>query len=481
MNRPAQLALLAAVLLLSPLANAEIKPDPLFSSHMVLQRNMAVPIWGKAAANEKITLTFAGQTVKTTADKTGAWKVKLKPLKTSKTPQTMTLAGSNTIKLTDILVGEVWLASGQSNMALCLGSGLRPETPKATDCSQLRFQTRKNRPWVVVDETTRKQLSAVAFYFGNKLNCDLDIPIGLVVRAHSGSPIQSWISPETAAAMEKKLDLPTHWGDPANPKLVARDFNPHILPIAGMAMRGAIWYQGERDAKTDTSWEYQYLLPALVDEWRTLWAERAGCAKRNFPFYYVQVPVQTTSTVDEWPEIRDAMRRALDTIPNSGMAVFYDYGPGLHPRNKLPAGERLALWALAKDYGKKIVYSGPLLKSMTIKGNRAILEFDHIGGGLKNKSGKPDLDFFQIAGKDGVYHPALAQIVGKTVVVSAKLAPKPVHVRYLHRKAKPSPVVSLVNAEGLPASSFMTDNTKPKRTPRPEPKPKPKRKPRPKK
>ncbi len=481
-HRTTRLCVTLLILTLAPLALAEVAPDKIFSSNMVLQREMAVPIWGTAKPGEAISVSFAGQTVKTTADKNGKWRVTLRPLKTSKTAQTMTITGPNTVKLTNILVGEVWLASGQSNMAGRLVAAKKRSLPaehfKTTDFANFRF-IGPNRPWQEFNHRTQNGLSEVAFYFGQKLYTELDIPIGLIVRATSGTPVQSWMSPAVAEAARKKLNIPANWGDPKKPNRVATDYTPQILPIAGVAMRGVIWYQGERNAKTYTGWEYQYLLPIMIDSWRALWAKQAGQTRRDFPFYYVQVPVQTTTVTEEWPEVRDAMRRVLNTCPNTGMAVFYDHGPSLHPHNKKPSGERLALWALAKDYGRKIVYSGPLLKSMVIKDNKAILSFTCIGGGLKNKADKAGLDFFQLAGADGVYHPAFARVVGDTVEVFCTPVPKPVHVRYLYRKRAPNPAVSLINAEGLPASSFITNNTKPKRTPPPAATPRPARKARP--
>ncbi|NQT87773.1 9-O-acetylesterase, partial [bacterium] len=225
-----------------------------------------------------------------------------------------------------------------------------------------------------------------------------------------------------------------------------------------------IWYQGERNAKALTGWEYRHLLPFHIETWRELWADRAGLKPRKFPFYYVQAPTQESPVDGEWPWLRDGMRRALDLTENTGMAVFYDYGPSLHPGNKQPAGERLALWALAKDYGRKdLVHCGPLLDTVTIDGGKAVLTFKHVGGGLKSKSGGKSLEFFEIAGKDGKYVAADAVIEGDTVVVQSKQAPAPVYVRYLFRKPEPDPEVSLINAEGLPASSFITDDFKPPR------------------
>ena len=270
---------------------------------------------------------------------------------------------------------------------------------------------------------------------------------------------------DAAESIRVKLDIPPDWNETTAIGKPAVQFDDKIDPIAPFAFRGVIWYQGERNAKTYTGWEYRELLPFLIRTWRDLWAARAGLPMRPFPFYFVQVPSQEKLPDEEWPWVRDSMRRALDKTENTGMAVFYDYGPDLHPENKEPAGQRLSLWALAKDYGHTdIVFSGPLLNKVTIDGNKAILSFKYIGGGLKNKSGSNNLDFFEIAGKDANYFPALATIEGDKVVVQSQEVTSPVYVRYLFRKPKPNPEISLINAEGLPASSFITDDLKPPRT-----------------
>ncbi len=262
----------------------------------------------------------------------------------------------------------------------------------------------------------------------------------------------------------KKLGIPDGWNEGNRIGTPAIQYNDKIAPLVPVAFRGVIWYQGERNAKTQTGWEYDRLLKFHIETWRQLWADRAKEYLRNFPFYYVQVPTQEEPTDAEWPWLRDRMRRALDITENAGMVVFYDHGPSLHPENKKPAGDRLALWALAKDYGRKgLVHCGPLLDEVKIEGNKATLTFKHIGGGLKNKTGEKKLKFFEIAGKDGKYVPADAQIAGDTVVVQNNEISKPVYVRYLFKKPEPSAEISLINAEGLPASSFMTDDFKPKR------------------
>jgi len=455
-----------AVVLGAAAASADVDMPEIFSDHMVLQRELPVPIWGTAAPGEKVVVSFDGQRLETTAGDDGAWMVTLAPLTTSKVGKTLIVKGSNTVRFSDVLVGEVWLASGQSNMAgkFAPAKGRTLDASVFTkDHSGFRFSA-KNGPWQRFNETTQANCSRVAYYFGMKLYEELGIPIGMINRATSGSPIQSWMSAEAAEAIRKQCRIPRHWRDPRNPDRAASQYDEWIEPILPVCFRGVIWYQGERNAKTLTGWEYDKLLAHLIETWRVTWAERSGTPLRSFPFYFVQVPTQTgpTDLTAEWPWLRDRMRRVLGSVDHTGMAVFYDYGPDLHPENKRVAGERLALWALAKDYGKDIVCSGPLLDQVRIDGGRAVLSFRYVGGGLRNKFGGKNLKFFEIAGKDGNYVDAKAWIEGDTVVVQSKDVPNPVYVRYLFRKAEPDPEVSLVNAEGLPASPFMTDDFEPK-------------------
>jgi sialate O-acetylesterase len=449
----------------APAARAEIAVPYIFGDNMVLQRELPVPVWGTASPGEKVSVSFDGQTVEATADAKGKWMAALSALKASKAGKTLTVKGSNTITINNVLVGEVWLCSGQSNMAgrfvASKGRRIDPKILK-TDLSRFRFSTK--RGWSVLDSRTQNMLSCVGFYFGIELYRELGVPIGLVQCYHSGTPIQAWMPKAASEVIREKLGIPGDWNDTSETRDPGVQFEEKIEPIVPFALRGTIWYQGERNAKTMTGWEYRHLLPFLIRTWRQLWAKRAGVEVRKFPFYYVQVPTQGNRPEEEWPWLRNAMRRALDLAENTGMAVFYDYGPSLHPPNKQPAGSRLALWALARDYGRKdLVHSGPLLDKVRIEGNKAILSFKHAGGGLKSKSGAKKLKFFEIAGKDCKYVPADAVIEGNTVVVQNSEVAAPVHVRYLFRKPAPDPEVSLINAEGLPASSFMTDDRKPPR------------------
>lgn len=453
------------VITCATMASAEVEMPGILSDDMVLQRELPVPIWGTAAPGEKVVISFDGQKIETTAGNDRAWMVRLAPLETSKVGKKLTVEGSNTITFSDVLVGEVWLASGQSNMAgkfaPAKGRTLDPSAFE-NDHSGFRFSS-KNGPWEPFNEETQAKCSRVAYYFGMKLYEELGVPVGVINRATSGSPIQSWMSVEAAEEIRGETGIPVHWRDPQNPDRAATEYDQWIEPILPVCFRGVVWYQGERNAKTLTGWEYGDLLTHLIKSWRATWAERSGTNPRNFPFYFVQVPTQTgaSDSTAEWAWLRDRMRRTMNSVDNTGMAVFYDHGPNLHPEEKQVAGERLALWALARDYGKDIVCCGPLLDKVAIEDNRALLSFHHVGGGLKNKSGDKNLKFFEIAGEDGDYVDAKAWIEGDTVVVQNKEVPEPVYVRYLFTKAEPDPEVSLINAEGLPASPFMTDDFEP--------------------
>ncbi|MCK5174100.1 MAG: hypothetical protein KAR47_11970, partial [Planctomycetes bacterium] len=404
--------IIISVMTLVSVASAEVKVAGVFTDNMVLQRELPVPVWGTASAGEKIAVSFNGQKVKTTADDKGNWMVKLKSLKTSKTEKTMTVKGSNTITLSGILVGEVWLCSGQSNMAgKFVAAKDRMLDPKAfeKDHSGFRFQA-KNGSWQYMKPETQRLCSRVGYYFGMNLYEELNIPVGLIMRASSSTPIQSWMSASSAEEVRKELDIPKHWGNPKNPDTPATQYDEWIEDIIPVSFRGVIWYQGERNAKSQTGWEYRHLLPQLINSWRQTWADRSQTPLHKFSFYYIQVPCQGGEGT-EWPWLRDGMRRAVDMVDNAGMAVYYDHGPNTHPENKQVAGERLALLAMAKDYGRRnLVHCGPLLDKVTIKKDKAVLSFKHIGSGLKSKSGEKNLKFFEIAGKDAKYASAKAWI-----------------------------------------------------------------------
>ena len=461
-------------------ASADIVLPKVFSEGMVLQRDLPVPIWGTADPGEAVTVQFAGQQHSTTAGENGKWMIKLEPLSTSSKGSRLTVKGLNELILNVVLVGEVWLCSGQSNMADSFNPNKNRFIPAEILNSDLsRFRVSTPRGWEGINEKSQRSISRVGFYFGYELYQKLDIPIGLVLRYNSGTPIQAWLPKMQSEVIRKRLNIPADWNDEQENRNPGVQFEDKISPIIPFAFRGVVWYQGERNAKAFTGWEYKELLPFLIQTWREIWAKSAKTDVRDFPFYYVQVPTQAKPTTNrsgqtsnEWPWLRDGMRRALDQSVNTGMAVFYDHGPSLHPVEKRHAGERLSLWALAKDYGKTdIVFSGPLLKNVSISNQQATLTFDHIGSGLANAEGGDQLNYFEISGADGKYFDADARIVNDSVVVSSPSVSNPVHVRYLFRKPNPDPKISLINLEGLPASPFITDGSCPSRETSTEPQP----------
>ncbi|TWT81323.1 Beta-lactamase [Planctomycetes bacterium CA13] len=469
MNRTTRLASVLFVLLLAltpSLAHADVTLPKIFSSNMVLQRELPVPIWGMADPTEKVAVKFAGQSKHTKADSDGKWMVLLDPLATSSQERPLLVEGKNRLELSGVLVGEVWLCSGQSNMADSFNSSKnRHIEPEYFEKGLTRMRVSTRHGWTGIDERTQRTVSRVGFYFGERLYRELDVPVGLILRYNSGTPIQAWIPKDDSEVIRKRLGIPEGWNDVQDNRNPGVQYADKIDPIVPVCFRGAIWYQGERNAKAQTGFEYRQLLPFMIENWRQLFARRAGLPERKFPFYYVQVPTQDAT--GEWPWLRDAMRRALATTQNTGMAVFYDHGPSLHPHDKQYAGQRLALWALAKDYGRsELPYSGPLLQNVEFRGNTAQLSFDHVADGLSNPIGDDsNLDFFEIAGKDGKYVPANAMIVGDQVHVTSPQINTPKYVRYLFRKPEPDPAISLVNSAGLPASSFITDDFKPPREP----------------
>jgi sialate O-acetylesterase len=456
-----------AVAVWAAAAAGAVKLPAVIGNNMVLQRGMSVPIWGWADKGEEVAVTVAGQTLKTKANDDGRWKVTLAKLETGR-PLTMTVKGSSgsTVTLKNILVGEVWLGSGQSNMEMGVGScrdaqkeiaaAKYPEirlftvTKKEAD----KPQTDCEGEWKACSPATVGNFSATAYFFGRALHKKLKTPVGLIHSSWGGTPAQSWTS-------RKALE--------ANPilKPLASGkssflYNAMIAPLIPYAIRGVVWYQGE--ANVGAAYQYRTLFPAMIADWRAAWGQG------DFPFGYVQIAPFSYS--DAWKanpvacaELWEAQAMTLKASPNTGMAVTVDIADvegihpkngdfnGIHPKNKQDVGRRLALWALAKVYGKKLVYSGPIYKSMTVEGNKIRLHFDHVGGGLATNDGKPLTDF-TVAGSDKKFVKAKAKIEGKTIVVESGQVAQPAAVRYAwHDDATPN----LANKEGLPASPFRTD------------------------
>lgn len=432
---------------------ADVKLPRLFGDHMMLQREVPLLVWGWAEPDEAVKVSLGEQSQETRADRNGAWELRLPPMKAGG-PFPMTVAGKNSITLKNVMVGEVWVCSGQSNMewGVVVSNHAREEI-NAANYPNIRLFTVPKRlsaeptsdveaKWHVCSRETISYFSAVAYSFGRKLHQDLDVPVGLVVAAVGGTRIEPWTP---AVGVESVLEL-AKIDKPQNGEL----YNGMIHPLTRFPMRGVIWYQGE--GNVGDGMRYYHRMRALVGGWRSVWG------RGDFPFYYVQLaPLNWGGKPKEQhAELWEAQTRAL-AIPNTGMVVTNDIGNigDAHPRNKQEVGRRLALWALAKTYGKKdLVCSGPLYRSMNVEGNKIRIRFDHVEGGLRSRDGKP-LTWFTIAGADRKFVPASAEIDGDSVLVGSDLVREPVAVRFAwHQIAEPN----LMNQAGLPASSFRTDD-----------------------
>lgn len=439
---------------------ADVKPNPLFADGAVLQRGQVVPVWGSADEGEKVTVEFGNQKL-TTTTQDGKWRVDLKSLEAGG-PFTMKISGKNTLEIKNLLVGEVWVCSGQSNMEMKL-SGIDPnkeEQAKANFPKVRMFtvkrttaaspQTEHKGSWSECTPENAGSFSAVGYFFAKDLHEKLAVPIGLVHSSWGGTAAQAWTSIEglkahpelkpfavrADAAVKKAANTPVNHGHPTSL------YNGMIAPIVPYAMKGVIWYQGETNRFNPK--QYQTLFPALITDWRNKWKQG------DFPFLYVQVAPYKEMP----PEIREAQFLTLSKSKHTAMTVTTDVGDAndIHPKAKQPVGHRLALAARAMAYGEKIEYSGPLYASMKVSGDAIELSFKHVGGGLVAKDG--DLKGFTIAGADGKFVPAKALIKGDKILVSADEVKSPKAVRYGWANV---PDVNLFNKDGLPASPFRTD------------------------
>jgi len=496
-----------AWLVLAGNAWAGITLPAVIGDHMVLQRDIPVPIWGWADAGEEVAVELAGQTVTTNVGADGAWRVALAPLPAGG-PHTMTIRSEDgSITVNDILVGEVWVCSGQSNMQMAVRECNRAEQEIAqADDSQLRLFTvprqTASKPqkdiesgeWTACTSKSVRNFSAVAYFFGRSLRQHVGVPVGLIHTSWGGTRIEAWTSLEalatepmagpildahaqTMARVDRQLDRYENafakWrreaaaayeaGDPVPdpPKMPADPrasqhqpavlYNAMIAPLVPYGIRGAIWYQGESNA--GRAYQYRALHPLMIRDWRQHWGQG------DFPFLFVQLanyqapPEQPVD--DAWAELREAQLMTL-ALPNTGMAVIIDIGDAdnIHPTNKQDVGDRLARIARASIYGQDVVYSGPLYRSMKVEGSKIRLSFDHVDGGLASRGGGP-LTGFAIAGEDRQFVWADAVIDGETVVVHSDKVAKPAAVRYAWAI---NPVCNLINKAGLPASPFRTDD-----------------------
>jgi len=471
------LSIVVAALAVVPAA-AEIKLPAVLGENMVLQRDVPVPLWGWAEPGEKITVEFAGQTVSTEAGADGRWQLTLAPLSVGP-PAELAITGSKSGRrvLGNVLVGEGWICSGQSNMEMPVKASAGAKAAiAAANQPRIRLmrvehsvadapQSDCKGKWVPCSPATVGGFSAVGYYFGLDLVEELDVPVGLIQTSWGGTPAEAWTSRAALEAEPALAPLLARWdrqaaADPKAAKSAHRPanlYNALLAPLVPVAVRGAIWYQGE--SNVGRAYQYRTLFPTMIRNWRKIWGQP------EMPFGFVQIaPFRYTGRAANcnatWcAELWEAQLLTLVNVPATGMVVTTDVATldNIHPPKKREVGERLARWALATVYGREdLVYSGPIYKSMAVEGDTIRLAFDHVGGGLKSADGKP-LSEFTIAGADEVFHPAVAVIDGETVVVRSDAVKKPVAVRFgWHEAAQPN----LVNAEGLPASPFRTDTFK---------------------
>lgn len=478
-----------------------------FTDHMVLQRGKPVPVWGWADSGEQVTVKFSGQMKSAIVGKNGKWMVKLDPMKADAQPHTLLVSSSGqdqTANVKDVLVGEVWLGSGQSNMAMTVSRSRDFDKEKSAanmplirmfkenSSGALQPQENSKGEWTICSSETVGSFSATLYFFGREIHQELGVPVGLINSSVGGTPIESWVAagsqaqtPELAAKhteavsafeafnvekaqaqYEKALTL---WKATAAKAKTAGQpiprkprngadrhlqrggpgglFNGKIAPLIPYALRGVLWYQGEANTHPGKGHLYQYQLPLLVRDWRKLWGE-------DFPFAWVQLP-NFQRDGEGWMLVREGMLKTL-RLPHTGMAITIDIGDpkDIHPKNKQDVGRRLAYWALSEVYEKeKVAASGPLPMNHEIRGNEMIISFTHTEGGLKAKGGK--LKGFVISGTDQQWEPGTARIVGDQVFISHPDITKPIAVRYAWEA---NPDCNLFNGQGLPASPFRTDS-----------------------
>ncbi len=460
-------------------ARADVSLPGIFSDHMVLQRDLAVPVWGRAAPGEKVTVTFAAQEKSTAAGADGRWQVSLDPLGFSTTPRELKVAGANTVRLHDILVGEVWLCSGQSNMEMAVGvasAGAQPESAHDRGLAGelpamfypavrlFRVEKKHQPPDVVSDGWTAcggdalARFSAAGFFFGAELQRNLGVPVGLIESNWGGSRIEEWISDAAYAPLEKILGADAARTFERDARLVSRDYDDMIAPLAPFALRGVLWYQGESQIIAyNDGLRYADKMNTLVASWRAAWGrpDLPFYSVQLAPFYYTKRKDKLPHADDELPKLWEAQLRAT-AIPHTGLVPITDTVDDLaniHPGKKSVVGHRLAALALADTYHlANVSATFPTFDRLEIKGATAIVHF-HDADGLATRDGQPPTDF-EIAGAGGKFVPATAAIHGDTVEVGSPEVASPATVRFAwHETARPN----LENHAGWPAYPFRSD------------------------
>ncbi len=498
----------AVLLAVSAVVCAEVRLPKIFGSNMVLQQKSIIKIWGYADPGEKVKVKIADRFSECNANNNGKWIAEISELKAGG-PYDLIVEGKNKIVFSNVMIGEVWLCSGQSNMEFQLKkcSNADEEISKA-DYPFIRIFNVKHKvadfpqedvegEWQLCKPDKIGEFSGAAFFFGIKIFNELNVPVGLVQSTWGGTPAEAWTSKQILESDKDFVPILTRWNKQmedypskleefnkdgkalieswkidsinavgkgmAPPRKPAKPegpgtrnqpsglFNGMIYPLAPFSFRGVIWYQGEANASR--AYQYRTLFPAMIVNWRNLWG------RENFPFYYVQLPNllrEPEPSKSGWAELRESQLKTL-SLNNTGMAVTIDIGDStnLHPANKKDVGLRLALLALNNDYGKTgVVCSGPIFKSFRIAKNKIVITFNHTADGLNSKDGKK-LRGFKICGEDKIFVNAEAKIIDNEVIVWSDHILNPVAVRYAWAD---NPQCGLYNSAMLPASPFRTDD-----------------------
>jgi sialate O-acetylesterase len=446
-------------------ANSKIILPPLIADHMVLQQQSKVALWGRAKKSSDVTVSTSWnkKVYKAKADATGAWKVMVET-PVAGGPFSITISDGTPLVLSDVLIGEVWVCSGQSNMEMPVKGFKNQPVLQSNDilmqannpsirlihferaASMKPQDSAANSGWQQGNAESVKEFSAVGYQFARLLQQQLNVPIGIIGTYWGGTMVEAWMSDESLKSFPE-INVPTDTAGKGKNTPTAL-FNAMLHPLVGYGIKGMIWYQGEQNRSNAAI--YDRLLAAMVKDWRALW--KAG----DWPFYYVQIaPYRYNDKLGPSAPLREAQQRALQLIPNSGMAVSLDAGAekGIHPPDKTIISKRLAYWALAKTYNRKgLPYASPYYASMKVNGNAVTLHFDNARNGLTTY-GKP-LTNFEVAGEDRVFYLAEARIIGEGIRVTSDKVKEPAAVRYGYKDWVEGEVY---NTEGLPLAPFRTD------------------------
>ncbi len=492
-------------------AKAELFMPAIFSDNMVLQQQLANPVWGWDTPGTEVKVVFGAQTKSAKAGPDGRWETKLDPVPANASASTIQVTGTTSKTFKNVLVGEVWICSGQSNMQWSVQSSddadieiMTAKFPLIRLISVPQVGTQEPQrdfkgQWTECSPTTVPSFSAVGYFFGRVLHQALDVPVGLINNAWGGSAAEAWVRRDALEGdarfkllmentVKREADLATpeakkryeaaleKWKErAAEAKAAGKPFterapqapegwlngnarpgniyNGVLLPTIGYGIKGAIWYQGESNAAR--AYEYASLFPFMISHWRSEWKQG------DFPFYWVQLADFKAETAEpgdsDWAELREAQTKTMSVIPNGGQAVIIDIGEGrdIHPRNKRDVAERLARWALAKDYGKQIPYRSPEYKSVAFEGNKAVVTIDTFGTQLYTFDVQ-EARGFAVCGEDKKWHWAEAKLLGADqIAVSSKEVTKPIAVRYAWSD---NPVCNVFGKNGLPLTPFRTDD-----------------------